>query len=379
MKNCYIYSHYTFGIGHIQRASLLAKGLSKKFKVFLFYSGEHFGLQFDKIHKVVRLTGEIKENRNSKFTTFENPHSTEKEIITNRINTIIEEFKKNKPEIFITEFFPFASFRLKKTIIPILKYIKSNYPKCKIICSARDFPISDRENISRYNINQLNKIIKKYYDLILIHAPLELSMFEPINPLFKEINNLNIKFTGYIVEKTKNKTKQNTKNKILITVGGGRDGKEIIKKVIVALSISKFKDELKIEIITGPFSNYSLKKIKNKNTIIKKYVPNLGSNLKNYKFIISMAGYNTIAEILYANVNAIIFPRPNSYEQKERAIRIASFSKNINLIHEKKSLIELKQIIEQELYSDKKNKLPKNYFHGIEKSINEIVSIVENE
>jgi len=381
MKNCYVYSHYTFGIGHIQRASLLAKGLSQKFRVFLFYSGAYFDIKFDEIHKVMRLPAEIKRSRGAKSTIFESNAKNEQELVKNRIDSVIEEFRKNEPHVFITEFFPFASFRLNKTIIPLLEYIKSNYPNCKIVCSARDFPISDREDISKYNKNRLKHIIKKYYDLILIHAPYELSMFKPLNPIFEDIKDINIKFTGYIVGKIKKTISRNTKNKILIAVGGGRDGEEFIKKIIDASSLSRLRDEFKIKVITGPFSNYSLQQTNMhfKKMSIKKYVPNLGSNLRNYQCVITMAGYNTIAEILLANVNAIIFPRPNSYEQKARAIRISELSKNINMIDEKTILIELKNIIEEKLRLHPiKLNLPQDYFNGIEISVNEVVKLIKN-
>lgn len=380
MKNCYVYSHYTFGIGHIQRAFLLAKGLSQGFRVFLFYSGAYFDMKFDGIHKVVRLPAEIKRNRDAKSTVFENNNKNEEELVRSRINSIIEEFRKNEPHIFITEFFPFANFRLNKTIIPLLKYIKLNYPECKIVCSARDFPISDREDISKYNKNGLKHIIKKYYDIILIHAPYQLSMFKPLSPIFENIKEANIKFTGYIVGKIKRNMCHNTKNKILIAAGGGRDGEEFIKRVINALSLSRLREEFKLEVITGPFSNYSLQQtyMYFKKISVKKYVPNLSSNLKDYQCVITMAGYNTIAEILLANVNAIIFPRPNSYEQQERAIRVSDLSKNIDIINEKTSLIELRDILEKRLHLHEKNKLPKNYFNGIKTSINEVVRIMKD-
>lgn len=378
MKNCYIYTHYTFGIGHIQRASLIAQALSKKFKVFLFYSGIEFDKKFNKNHKTVRLPGEIKKSRYSKSTLFENKNK--EKVIENRINTIINEFKKNKPDVFITEFFPFAYLRLNKTLIPILKHIQLNYPKCKIICSARDFPISDRENILKYNKYKLKNAIQKYYDLILIHAPKKISMFKPLNPIFENLKGAPLKFTGYVVGKHKPKVTNPTKNKVLITVGGGRDGKEIIMKTLKALSLSNLRDKLKIHVVTGPFSNYSFNISDDfKEFKVKKYIPDLSSKLYNYDLVVSMAGYNTIAEILFSNTQSVVFPRPNSYEQQNRAIRVSKIFNCVDVVNKKISLEKLKKLLEKKLSIKKRKANNIDYFSGIEKSVKEVSNLLENE
>ena len=108
--------------------------------------------------------------------------------------------KRNPPDLFITEFFPFAYIRLDKTLMPILKHIKRNYPECKIICSARDYPISDRESIRKYNKKIISSTIKRYYDLILVHAPEKLSMFNKKNPISDCVDAKKIKLLNKLMK-----------------------------------------------------------------------------------------------------------------------------------------------------------------------------------
>jgi glycerate 2-kinase len=378
MKNCYIYAHYTFGIGHIQRAALIEEELSSSFKTFLFYSGDYFKKEFKNIHKVIRLPSDSRENRYSKTTVFEKRQSKET-ILQKRISSIIKQFVINPPDIFITEFFPFAHFRLQDTLIPILDYIKKNYPNCKIICSARDFPISDRESINNYDKVNLRKTIEKYYDLILIHAPKKLSMFDYKNNLIKSIPKIPIKFTGYVVDNKKSKKKPK-RNKILITVGGGKDGEIVVKKALKALSESKFKSELEIDVLTGPFSKYSVEYNNPfKKLTIKKYVQNLSRIMGNYSLIFCMSGYNTIAEIMHSKTKAIVFPRPRSYEQFNRVLVLKKYDKHINMVQNSIRINELRKLVDKIMEKNINHSLNSDCFEGVNNSKKEIIRILQED
>jgi predicted glycosyltransferase len=60
-KNCVIYTHYTFGIGHLQRAKVIANSLKKDFNVTLISSGAKLkNFKMDDDINWIKLLGEVK-------------------------------------------------------------------------------------------------------------------------------------------------------------------------------------------------------------------------------------------------------------------------------------------------------------------------------
>src|SRR3989344_6035855 len=125
MIKCYIYAHYGFGFGHLQRSKLIALALNEiGYSVTLFSSGAKLPKEFiPKEINFIQLESEeptfvYAKNRPS------NKKITKKEMIKRRIRKVISELKGLEPDIFITEFFPFSPFRLEKTLIPILNHIR---------------------------------------------------------------------------------------------------------------------------------------------------------------------------------------------------------------------------------------------------------------
>ena len=325
MINCYIYTHFNFGIGHFQRAKLLAEEFSKKsgYNVILVSSGVPLPKRLTP--KKIKLLQLPAEEHGLKYgTTVSTNKMTKAKMNKARIKILKDTFFRKRPDIFITEFFPFAAFRLNKTLLPILKHLKVNYPNCLISCSTRDIPISDVENPKKYNFQEVENILNEYYDCILVHATKELSEFRT-NGIFKKLKtSVPIYFTGYVVDKNTLRYKvpktNNKIKKILVTAGGGRDGEMIFKLVLQALKIVNKEKEIQAIFVLGPLN----KKRDTLGSIDQNWcksvdsIPNLNRLMFKLDLIISMAGYNTIAELFVSGAPAIIFPRPNSYEQFNR-------------------------------------------------------------
>lgn len=386
MVNCYVYTHFNFGIGHFQRAKVLSEELSNKYSTFLMSSGKKLPKEFLPKNKIKFIQLPSEEFYEFGKTKVSDPKINKKAMNNIRINTIKKLFKKNKPNIFITEYFPFSPFRLKKTLMPLIKYINLKYKKCLIISSVRDFPLSDIERKNKYNKILIKNILNKYYDAILVHAPKELSIFKNGELFYRLKCKPKIFFTGFVVETTLlnkiNYIKNRNKN-ILLTTGGGRDGLELIKKILESYKLIKKNKKIILNIVCGPLREKEklkkLKKYKNKENIkIHDFIT--GSKKVN-KFlcadvIISMSGYNTIAEIYACGSPSLIFPRENSYEQIKRAKYITKKNKNSFICNLSNPNKNIKLLIER-CFSLKKKSF-KNLCLGSIKSA-EIINKLYNE
>ena len=182
---------------------------------------------------------------------------------------------------------------------------------------------------------KLKKTINQYYDLVLIHAPKNITAFRN-EGYFENLKfKIPLKFTGYIVDLNDllNIKRKIIPNSILITIGGGRDGYDAINKTLNSIiRLSNFKN-LNIKIVSGHFNpvKYFRQFDCFKNVMVYSYIPQLIKEISRSQLIVSMAGYNSVAEIKYCLSNALLIPRNDSFEQNERA-KLATNNKNV-LIH----------------------------------------------
>ncbi|MBS3084118.1 hypothetical protein J4423_04910 [Candidatus Pacearchaeota archaeon] len=332
MKNYYIFFHNTFSLGHFQRCKLLAERLvrNNNSRVFLISLGNKFPItKFSSNIHFIQLSPIYKKISSNKILTLKNYSDKLKD----RISKILHLFKKYPPNLFITEYYPFGWFRQSDILNPIIKHIKKNYSNCALVCSARDIPIPNCDKMM--SEVKLKKTINQYYDLVLIHAPKNITAFRN-EGYFENLKfKIPLKFTGYIVDLNDllNIKRKIIPNSILITIGGGRDGYDAINKTLNSIiRLSNFKN-LNIKIVSGHFNpvKYFRQFDCFKNVMVYSYIPQLIKEISRSQLIVSMAGYNSVAEIKYCLSNALLIPRNDSFEQNERA-KLATNNKNV-LIH----------------------------------------------
>lgn len=314
------------------------------------------------IKRLIRLSKEIKKNK--KYLTFLILNSRydilNKELTAfdsvfflksrNNFNKIIDFINKKKPDIFITEFFPFGRTKSREEIVPILEILKSK--KISII-SALPIPyFTHCEN----NLNELERDINYYEKIIIFTPPRDIKYFassiefenrvksETFINFFKKIRK-KLHFIGYPIDDCDKDIKEK-KNSILVTNGAGSVLKKIIDSSIMAKK--ELSKDINMTIICGISTkdkdiekwNNIIRKFNIKNIKIKKYVKNLIPYIKKNEVIISSAG-STSYEILKYSKKAILIP----YEGKPNREHSDQIARSIML----KDLIKADIIREKDL------------------------------
>ena len=138
-----------------------------------------------------------------------------------------------------------------------------------------------------------------------------------------------IEFTGYIVSPSSQVSRQavpSLRKKVLITMGGGEDGSERVETYIAALLIGPTSWDS--HIVTGPLMSMSqvrhFKRMVHKHGLagqvrISRFSPKLQRQLQQSDAVVSMAGYNSCAEIMKSGIPAVLMPRLQP--RKEQLIR----------------------------------------------------------
>ncbi|BAY89252.1 hypothetical protein NIES3275_12550 [Microchaete diplosiphon NIES-3275] len=316
-------------MGHLVRSTEIVRSLVKYFQVYFICGGpEIMGFEIPPQVEVIKLPALWLEN--GKFTVDDSYQSVEavQEI---RKNLLIAEFERIQPDCVITEFFPFGRHKLLFELLPFVEHIKLTSPDTKIVCSLRD--VIGKESLPEEE-ETICYLMNRYFDLLLFHADANFQTFSETFSKHRDIKS-KIFHTGFVTQPlAKNIDEHQLWGelnpevvKILVSVGGGRIGYELLETVIAASPILETRIPHIIKIFTGPFMAESkvqqlIKAAEQQENIqIETYTLQLLAYMQSADISLSLSGYNTTMNILSTGVRAIVVPIGHENEDKEQLVR----------------------------------------------------------
>lgn len=322
MKTLLFYCQHILGIGHLIRSMAIARGLTQDFKVYFVNGGEviqDFPIP-DGI-EVINLPA-IKTDPNFRELQVPEGFADVDEALAYRRELLLEVCDRIRPTAVMVELFPFGRRRFSTELIPLLEQAKEY--GAKTICSLRDIVVTKQDQ-ARHEA-KVCKLMNRYFDQLLIHGD---PKFLPLENSFSRVQDLTceVHYTGYVVPDADRKFTPKISHKkptILVSVGGGRFGHELLNCVAEASQFLEDKIEHHIQMFTGPFSPDSvfnhLQTIAAEcsNLTVERYTPDLLSYMAKADLSISMAGYNTTLNVLQTGVRAMQLPFTGNDDQEQR-------------------------------------------------------------
>ena len=333
MKKVMFYCQHILGIGHLIRSMEIVRGLVQDSQVCFINGGEVIK-EFEAPQgvEVINIPGIKTDSQFQELQVVNSSQSLEEvELLRKKqLLSICEEFQ---PDILIVELFPFGRRRFSFELIPLLE--KAKAMGTKVVCSLRDIVVT-KQNQVRHE-EKVCRLINQYFDMLLIHGDRK---FVSLEASFSRVRDLNceVHYTGYVAQPLPKSSQatlpitQAQKPTILVSVGGGRFGHELLKCVAETALILKHHLPHQIIMFTGPFVPESvfakLKKIAlgQTNITIERYTPNLLHYMQQADLSLSMSGYNTTMNILMTGVRAMILPFTGNNDQ-EQTIRAEKLGK----------------------------------------------------
>jgi predicted glycosyltransferase len=325
--NIYLLSQHNLGVGHLSRTSLLAGELAKieGASVVHLSCGPSTEIVLSQPGvSLVELPSLIVKGPSSSELVPAQAGAKREDVEEVRVNAIKRLLEAHHPAMFITEFFPFSPHRLDGTVMPILRFLKKKFPECAIVCSSRDIPVCHGERLSPEKVAFISSILHAYYDLLLIHSDPAVLRLDHIPRLRAMRISCPVVYTGYICERRSRAARSaapDRKKKILVTIGGGRDGHRLIE---CAIKTASLKEECMFDIVCGPFMEEGVFAALNRragrlaNVRLHWHVRNLKEAIAGYDLVICKGGYNTLMETIVRKRRCISVPRKGSYEQQKR-------------------------------------------------------------
>ena len=330
LYNVLMYSHDTYGLGHIRRTMAIANHLRDTFTNVLILTGSPLAGRFKFPQQVdfVRIPGMIKKT-NEEYQSL-SIRIEQEQAMRIRTNIILATAKTFRPNLFIVDKEPLG---LKREVQPTLEWIKEHNPTTTTVLGLRDILDDAAVVKDDWREKGVYENLDRLYDEIWVYG--EQGIYDPIQMYgIPERVVDRVKFTGYLPRKQCNeKIRKKVRNRyrildtdifLLVTAGGGGDGFEMVENFLDLHDYYPTSLPFKSLILTGPFMPQKIRtKIRHraKNFGIKTlpFHPRIEELLSAADLVISMGGYNTICEILTQRTPALIIPRENP--RKEQLIR----------------------------------------------------------
>lgn len=336
MKRLMFYCQHILGMGHLVRSMEIVRGLMQDFQVCFINGGEVIKeFPFPDGVEVVNLPA-IKTDAEFQALQVVDTSLTLAEVQEIRKNQLLEIYDKFQPDVLMLELFPFGRGKFSFELIPLLERVRESNIGTKVVSSLRDIVVT-KTNKVKYE-EKVCKLMNQYFDMLLVHGD---PKFYPLEETFSRIPDLKceIHYTGFVVQEPDENPILNEEDSavvnsekplILVSIGGGRFGHELIDCIVETAPILENKIPHHIQVFAGPFIpdeklNRWQDLTKNSQNInVRRYTPNLLSYMQKADLSISMSGYNTTLNIMTTGVRAmsLAFTGNDDQEQRMRADKL---------------------------------------------------------
>ncbi len=327
-KRILIYSHDTFGLGHLRRCRTIAHSLVERFKglTVLILSGSPIIGNFDFRARVdfIRIPGVIKLY-NGDYTSL-GLHIDLKDTLSIRESIIRHTARTFAPDLLLVDKEPLG---LKGEMTQTLEMLKST--DTRLVLGLRDVMDEPMLLKREWSNGHAIEAMENLYDEIWVYGredfvdPLD-SM--NLSPAIRD----KMLYTGYLPRQLPKETELPKSLDVqepymLVTTGGGGDGVAMIDWVLRAYE-SDDRLPLSALIVLGPFMPHEerdefIDRCKNLDRVnVITFDSRLEVLMARSACVVSMAGYNTFCEILSYDKPALVVPRVEPRkEQMIRALR----------------------------------------------------------
>ncbi len=334
-----VYSHDAFGLGNIRRMLTICQHLLATIPQasILVLSGspaiQNFEIpaRLDYI-KLPCLGRDRYGKLAAKYLTSDVSETVK--LRSNLIETAILNFK---PDLVLVDKKPYGLLGELKTSLDLLK---THSPQTKLVLLLRDILDAPQVTVKEWQKHRYYQAIQYYYDRVLVAGRQDI--FDLVEEYqFPQTVMDKTVYCGYLkkvfpltsIDLIRKQLGLQTQEKlIVVTPGGGEDGYSLIKNYLLVQPQINNRCDCKTLIVFGSEmptverENLSRLIKDNLHIITLNFTDKLMSYLQAADLVISMAGYNTITEILSLCKRAVVIPRQKP--SQEQLIRASRMEKN---------------------------------------------------
>lgn len=236
-------------------------------------------------------------------------------------------FARLRPDILVTELFPFGRRQFRFELLPLLEAAQAARPRPLIACSVRDILVQPPKEERRV---EMLETARRFYDLILVHGDPSLVAFDETFPPVAAIAD-RIRYTGYVVDRAAGAAPGAAPGaaEVIVSAGGGAVSEPLLRAVFAARPLTPLADAPWRLLVGHNLPESVLDDLRGAapaGVAVERARPDFPALLRNALLSVSQAGYNTVMEVLDAGCRAVVVPYAGGLETEQtlRAERLAA-------------------------------------------------------
>jgi predicted glycosyltransferase len=305
---------HLLGIGYLKRAATLARALAAGgFDVTVASGGQRVPGLDTGAARLAQLAPMRAADQSFKVLLDDDGAVIDDAFRDARLEALLSVLAETRPDIVLTELFPFGRRQLRFELLPLLEAAKG---RAAIVCSVRDILV---EPDKPGRAEEMLELVQGWYDLVLVHGDRTLIPFDHTFPLAHRIAD-RIRYTGYVVDPPPADPGAAGAGEVIVSAGGGAISEPLLRAAMQARPMTRLNDAT-WRLLAGPAlpedAFARLRADAPAGVVVERARPDFAALLANCALSISQGGYNTVMDILAARCRAVICPYAGGHETEQ--------------------------------------------------------------
>jgi predicted glycosyltransferase len=323
-----LYSHDSFGLGHLRRSLNLARCLTSAFadSGAVVVTGSPCATQFALPPRVevVKLPS-VGKDRSGDYVARALPESVD-HVLRIRRALLESLWSSYRPDLFVVDH---QVTGLRGEVLGLLQRARGD--GVRTLFGVRDV-IDSPERVAReWSHDSIRWALAEGYDRVCVYGSPEVYDVRAAYPFPPELG-ARLEFVGYVVRPEARRAPEpipDLEREVLVTTGGGEDGEQRILGYLAALRCESAN--WRSTVVLGPLlapdaerrvrlAARDLPRIE-----IHQFCEDLPRRMARADAVVAMAGYNTVAELLSLGRPSVLLPRRQP--RLEQTVRAAALTR----------------------------------------------------
>ena len=343
------YCQHLLGLGHRQRAALLARALVQAGERVLFVTGGLPGPALDLAGaEEIALPPLTAADETAGSLALPDGSAPEEGYLANRRTHLLDMLRRFDPALVLIELYPFGRHALSFELAPLLLAVSADRRRRgsaapRVVISLRDILVSKR-NQAWYEIAVL-AVVSQWVDRVLVHGSPDVIPLTRTFGLADQLGEVLV-YTGYLAASPPPAAGRERTGGVVVSGGGGRVGEALYQTALSARSLCPAAARLPWRIITGPYLPEEARADLERRArgtghvggqpavVVERFRPDFTELLRGASLSISQAGYNTVLDIVASGVRAIVVPYEGSGDEQPLRARILAERRLLKVVAE---------------------------------------------
>lgn len=326
VRKVLLYSHDTYGLGHIRRNLAIAQHLLARRPnlQIVLVSGSVVSERFEIPRRltVVKLPAVVKEGPESYRPV--DPRLTHGLAVRARTAVIADVARRLNPDVFVVDHAPAG---MGGELREVFELLANERLRTRMVLGLRDVLDEPEAVVRTWSRQGIHELLDRVYDEIYVYGQRDMFDVGSAYDMHPRVR-ARLQYTGYLDRSPGDPGDAVAVAQpfLLATAGGGGDGAAVLAAALDAGE----RLEMPTLIVTGPLIDarqraaLDARAASTPRARVVTFHPGLGSLMRSASVVVTMGGYNSLSEAASSGTPTIVVPR--TWPRREQEIRAQLFA-----------------------------------------------------